>query len=333
MSQPESINPAHVTEPLDADGHLDSDIDCINCGYNLRTLHPQHACPECGKPVIGSLTGDCLAYADPKWLKRVHWGTRLAWWSGVGILACVISMLLFSIVGFGGMYLFEQMTGLPDSSFYDAISWVILPLSTVAMSVMLFAFGLGPPVLAVGAWLICAVEPGALERKLPVVWRRVGRFFCYIAVLIWLVLVVLSFARPSVEATQPLILSMAITLLVVLSACAFVAHHLRCRLPRATSKVRTMRGRSTYNVVLACVVGAVVAHALGYDFDRIMNNHAAWMIPFGLIFGMGQMIAYLGPLAVIGYAVDEILQLRKGLNTMMAEQRSTVSREPLDTTL
>ena len=50
----------HAQQPvpgidLDAEGHLASDLPCWSCEYNLRTLTPDAACPECGMPIAKTL--------------------------------------------------------------------------------------------------------------------------------------------------------------------------------------------------------------------------------------------------------------------------------------
>jgi hypothetical protein len=45
-------NPARL---LDEDGQIAADLSCIQCEYNLRTLHEAGVCPECGRQVADSL--------------------------------------------------------------------------------------------------------------------------------------------------------------------------------------------------------------------------------------------------------------------------------------
>ena len=51
-----------------------TDVGCVGCGYNLRTLRIDALCPECAKPVVASLRPDDLRFADTKWLRRVRAG-------------------------------------------------------------------------------------------------------------------------------------------------------------------------------------------------------------------------------------------------------------------
>jgi hypothetical protein len=53
---------------------IDTDLPCVRCGYNLRTLDRKGHCPECGLPVLLSIGGDSLAHASPRWLCTVQRG-------------------------------------------------------------------------------------------------------------------------------------------------------------------------------------------------------------------------------------------------------------------
>ncbi len=59
-------NPAATT-------HVDDDLYCVGCGYNLRTLRLDAVCPECASPVRQSRFSDVHRI----WLRRVHRG--LSW--------------------------------------------------------------------------------------------------------------------------------------------------------------------------------------------------------------------------------------------------------------
>lgn len=57
--------------------HVDRDVPCANCGYQLRTLHVARVCPECGQPIADSLRGDRLRWSNREWLSRIALGATL----------------------------------------------------------------------------------------------------------------------------------------------------------------------------------------------------------------------------------------------------------------
>lgn len=76
------------------DETIQQDLPCSRCGYNLRGLTLNMACPECSTPVGSSVHGDLLAYADPDWLDKLRRGTLLKLWS---MLLAVIAVLVVYI--------------------------------------------------------------------------------------------------------------------------------------------------------------------------------------------------------------------------------------------
>ena len=65
-----------------------ADLQCIQCGYNLRGLATDKLCPECGTPIERSRRGDLLNDADPDWLKKLR----------LGVLVKVCSMVLVVVL-------------------------------------------------------------------------------------------------------------------------------------------------------------------------------------------------------------------------------------------
>lgn len=76
-------------QPADA-SVVEADLDCIRCGYNLRTLTCSGQCPECGERVALSLPGRTLAAADARWL-RAQWQGAMV--QGIGLI--VVDAILF----------------------------------------------------------------------------------------------------------------------------------------------------------------------------------------------------------------------------------------------
>jgi hypothetical protein len=56
------------------DAAIDRDVPCRTCGYNLRGLAVDGACPECNASIGVSLARDELQFANPDWLRRVRRG-------------------------------------------------------------------------------------------------------------------------------------------------------------------------------------------------------------------------------------------------------------------
>lgn len=80
---------------------LATDTPCTSCGYNLRGLRHDQACPECGAEVWRSCQGDLLRFADPEWLKRLRLGVWL-----------LLASLAFSVVSrlmIEALYLFSRL--------------------------------------------------------------------------------------------------------------------------------------------------------------------------------------------------------------------------------
>ncbi|MBP7745498.1 MAG: hypothetical protein KA383_05155 [Phycisphaerae bacterium] len=76
---------------IDAQGVLISDLECKRCGYNLRGLHQEGRCPECGTPVGLSTLGDLLRFADPNWLDKVALGLTILLWMILGGIVVVVA--------------------------------------------------------------------------------------------------------------------------------------------------------------------------------------------------------------------------------------------------
>ncbi len=62
---------------LDAAGRIAQDVCCIQCGYNLRSLLPGQACPECNTDVFESIRLSRLCLASKAWLRRVIVGSTV----------------------------------------------------------------------------------------------------------------------------------------------------------------------------------------------------------------------------------------------------------------
>ena len=90
--------PSAVPGFTDAQGVVATEIPCRKCGYNLRGLHVEGRCPECGRAVGLSVRGDFLRYSDPGWVRKLHRGIRMIIWA---IVVIVLGVLLGIALGIG----------------------------------------------------------------------------------------------------------------------------------------------------------------------------------------------------------------------------------------
>ncbi len=80
--------PDKASAALDEDGRVATDLPCVGCEYDLRTLAPGSRCPECGEPVARSLIPTQLCLSDPAWLQGVSNGLMLVL-GGLVFSACI----------------------------------------------------------------------------------------------------------------------------------------------------------------------------------------------------------------------------------------------------
>jgi hypothetical protein len=92
--------PAPVSGALEAPPHvLDAPalpgVTCLACGYDLRGLAPDGACPECGTPIAFSVRGDFYRFGDPDRIGRLATGASII---GITLLLALPWSLLLYIV-------------------------------------------------------------------------------------------------------------------------------------------------------------------------------------------------------------------------------------------
>ena len=73
-----------------------AEVDCRGCGYNLRGVAVEGACPECGAAVLDSLRTHALEASDPRWLNRLAIGSRLLAIAAGAWLAVLLALLAVS---------------------------------------------------------------------------------------------------------------------------------------------------------------------------------------------------------------------------------------------
>lgn len=131
------------TAELEAEptGPIDNDLPCWRCGYNLRGMTEDRACPECGTAVGRSLLGDQLRFSDPDWVRTLARGANWILWSVlIGIAIGIIGAVVLAIMNF-------------NSSSVNRVDPVIALLSALPSLIYV-----------VGVWSITSPEPGVIEQ-------------------------------------------------------------------------------------------------------------------------------------------------------------------------
>jgi len=125
-----------------ADTTLSHDLPCRHCGYNLRGMTEDRACPECGTAVGRSLLGDQLRFADPEWVDTLAKGSNWILWSVlVNLILGAVGMGLGIAVGATGGNVVQMQEALVFLSALPAIIYLV------------------------GVWLLTTPEPGIFEES------------------------------------------------------------------------------------------------------------------------------------------------------------------------
>jgi len=157
---------------------LELDVQCLNCGYNLRTLQLDSRCPECGEPVLKSPGRRPFAQVNRRTLQHV----------ALGLLLAMPSSLLTGIVVFLAFdsYRWPALVSLFPGG--DK-GWLLLVAFSNSRFVTpwLSAIAIVSLVLhLLAVWLLttaAAQLPGVYSRRLP--YRAIALLSCSIIALNW----------------------------------------------------------------------------------------------------------------------------------------------------
>lgn len=100
----ESTCTAKPSPPPSTASSVQTDLYCIRCEYNLRTLPVDSVCPECSCPVLLSVSSD----AEADWLKRVGRGLTLMYASAVGLSLVALFWTAVSMLDIQVSFAFYQ---------------------------------------------------------------------------------------------------------------------------------------------------------------------------------------------------------------------------------
>jgi hypothetical protein len=151
----------------DASAVICDDVTCVACGYNLRGLADDGKCPECATPIARSIGGNSLRNADRDWLKSVHRGAGLVYWS------CVLPLLL--MIGIFFVTIAWSVSGVRH-----AVPGLIDGMAKAASAFVL----LSPVLLLIGVVLMTKQEPRITHTEDGFTSRRLARFLSGILVAV-----------------------------------------------------------------------------------------------------------------------------------------------------
>ena len=129
------------------------DRPCVACGYALRGLPADGACPECGMSIRRSLSGDQLWAADPKWLARI---ARGQWLVACGMFLSVVGSLVGVLLTIGYFVFTTSRPGLPS---------IVENVFTVVLACLVLAVSAGLCMAGVGVFSLMAQEGRDIERE------------------------------------------------------------------------------------------------------------------------------------------------------------------------
>ncbi len=242
----------------------DSDVFCIQCGYNLHGLTPERNCPECGMPIERSLRGNLLRNSSPAYLRKLHQGVFL-------ILAAIIAQVLLIMVSFGIGIASASMAG-------SAPAMLQLILNILGTFVSLASL--------YGWWLFSSPDPAYVGREHGAAARRIVRLSVVLTAVVTVVNTPIAyFVNPGAGLGDPLmLLMMAVGLISIgVSAMLFFASmlYMRWLTPRIPDE-KLFRRSKTYMWLLpilvtvgalACGIGPLIALVLYWNHFEFTRRH------------------------------------------------------------
>ncbi len=262
----------------DAENSSPERILCIGCGYDLRGLGDDRACPECGIPVARSNLGDRLAGADPAWLRKITLGQTIA---SYGLAACFWAIALGIIAAAAVVMILHVVAS-------AALPSIVERIGIAAMVIVMAGFYGGLVACAIGAVLLTIMDPRSTLTERILSPRRVARWgmlilltlvsAMYAARLFWPV------AQPAgFRAMQLIIVTTILTVLL----CASL-RQLGCLLARTsqaslTAEARAVERRLRWLIPVVAVLSLPSVLALDpLGTVRAISNCASIIMVIGL---------------------------------------------------
>ncbi|HVP13850.1 MAG TPA: hypothetical protein VMV94_21935 [Phycisphaerae bacterium] len=228
--------PPQIT--LDAEDRVAEDLACIQCGYNLRTLHREAKCPECGLAVGRSLRGDWLKYSDPAWLKQVTRGLSVVVGTNLVVILCT---LISAICDIGGRVSRSDLGDVAELAF--GLTLLIGVVGSMG-----------------GLWLFTAPEPNHTRLASEQHLRRVVRILACVTSGMMLTAMLFDRRSPATPVLRP---AAALLALTCFAALLIYIRRLALRIPSREEASRAIVLLISFLIVNAAAVGLVFAHLGG----------------------------------------------------------------------
>lgn len=84
------------TPPTAPDQFIDTEIQCLRCGYNLEGLQLDGVCPECGTHIADSHRGTLLKNSAPEYLETLHKGVFVIQAAVIVVIILAVAMAITS---------------------------------------------------------------------------------------------------------------------------------------------------------------------------------------------------------------------------------------------
>jgi len=281
--------------PIDENGNVSEDVLCRKCSYNVRGLHRNGKCPECGTPVGLSIRGNLLCYSDPAWVDKLSRGVDLILWG----------LLVAFVAGAAGGVLVVAVGPRAE---------ILRQIIVVAASAVGF----------IGAWLLTSPDPGTEEQSQMMTARKIVRFALIFGMIGNLLSIGIVGEKPHPMITTILGIGLVIAAIIALIgelARLYYIEQIALRIPDQALAKRAHLVRWGYGISLgiAGVFGAVLTVV---TMTLKKTPQAGWM-PFMI---GGACITGAAGLAMLGFMIVYLImlfQLRKALKAQSDFARGT----------
>ena len=231
---------------------------CLGCSYDLGGLNNSGACPECGKPIIESLRGNYLQYADPEWFETLIRGSRMTargFWIAIAALICVALLMIISLM-------YSVALTLSPKGFYELALAILTGVAVVTIP-------LASIWSCVGWLILTAREPGLVLRR-----KELPRIISRCSAVAWLALpaiIVFDMTLLNLYLMMYIFRSIFVVfvLYLIISNCFFTSsmiyiRDLACRIPDSGLSKRTHRLR--WELVIMNTIGMLFC-GIGHLFS------------------------------------------------------------------